>query len=121
MSIKRNTLINLVGATAPMLISLVIVPFYLRLVEEARFGVLVLVWIFVGYFEFFDFGIGKATANHMAKFRDAPIADREAAFWTGALINGMLGLLAVGHYGVNAYFGDKLSGELEREIRTALP
>src|SRR6267142_42930 len=126
-SIKRNTLINLAGATAPMLISLVIVPLYLRLVGEARFGVLVLVWLFVGYFEFFDFGIGKATANHMARLRDAPTSEREAAFWTGALINGMLGLLGglvllvAGHYGVDVYFGDKLSGELDNEIRMALP
>jgi O-antigen/teichoic acid export membrane protein len=127
MSIKRNTLINFAGATAPMLVSLVIVPLYLRLVGEARFGILLLVWLFVGYFEFFDFGIGKATANHLARLRDAPTAAREAAFWTGALINGTLGLLgglvflAAGRYGVNAYFGDKLSGELDLEIRSALP
>jgi len=127
MSIKRNTLINLAGATAPLLLSLVIVPLYLRLVGETRFGVLVLVWLFVGYFEFFDFGIGKATANHMARLRDAPTSALEAAFWTGALINGMLGLLGglvllvAGHYGVNAYFGDKLPGELDAEIRSALP
>lgn len=123
MGIKRNTLINLAGSAAPMIISLVVTPFYLRLVGEARFGVLVVVWLFVGYFEFFDLGIGKATANHMARLRDAPIADREAAFWTGALINGMLGLLGglvllvAGYYGLNAYFGNKLSGELEGEIR----
>jgi O-antigen/teichoic acid export membrane protein len=127
MSIKRNTLINLAGATAPILISLIIVPFYLRLVGEARFGVLVLVWLFVGYFEFFDFGIGKATANHMARLRDGPTSARETAFWTGALINGMLGLLGglvllvAGYYGLTAYFGDKLSGELDDEIRMALP
>ena len=81
----------------------------------------------MGYFEFFDFGIGKATANHMARLRDAPTSEREAAFWTGALINGMLGLLGglvllvAGHYGVDVYFGDKLSGELDNEIRMALP
>ena len=92
MSIKHNTLINLAGATAPILISLMIVPLYLQLVGEARFGVLVLIWLFVGYFDFFDFGVGKATANHMARLRDAPISAREAAFWTGALINGTLGL-----------------------------
>jgi O-antigen/teichoic acid export membrane protein len=126
-SIKRNTLINLAGATAPSLISLMIVPLYLRLIGEARFGVLVLVWLFVGYFEFFDFGIGKATANHMARLRDAPPSMREAAFWTGALINGMLGLLGGlvllvgGHYCATSYFGDKLSGELNEEIRMALP
>src|SRR5882724_10827581 len=127
MSIKRNTLINLAGATAPMLVSLMTVPLYLRLVGEARFGVLVLVWLFVGYFEFFDFGIGKATANQLARLRDAPISAREEAFWTGALINGILGLLgglvllAAGHYGANAYFGHKLPGELDDEIRMALP
>src|SRR5215471_9791599 len=112
MSIKRNTLINLAGAVAPMILSLVIVPFYLRLVGEARFGVLVLVWLFVGYFEFFDFGIGKATANHLARLREAPVAERAAAFWTGALCNGMLGLLGgvallvAIYYGANAYFSD---------------
>lgn len=127
MNIKRNTLINLAGSAAPMLISLVIVPLYLRILGEARFGVLVLVWLFVGYFDFFDFGIGKATANHMARLRDAPIADREVAFWTGALINGMLGslgglvLLVAGHYGISAYFDGKLSSEWEGEIRMALP
>src|SRR3981189_3312726 len=127
MSIKRNTLINLAGATAPMLVSLMTGPPYLRLVGEARFGILVLVWLFVGYFEFFDFGIGKATANHIARLRDAPPSAREAAFWTGALINGMLGLLGGlvllvgGHYGVTGYFGDRLSGELNEEIRMALP
>jgi O-antigen/teichoic acid export membrane protein len=127
MSIKRNTLINLAGATAPMLVSLMVVPLYLRLIGEARFGILVLVWLVVGYFEFFDFGIGKATANQMARLRDAPVAAREEVFWTGALINGMLGLLgglillAAGHYGANAYFGHSLSGELDTEIRMALP
>ncbi len=127
MSIKRNTFINLAGAMAPMLVSLIVVPFYLRLVGEARFGVLVLVWLLVGYFEFFDFGIGKATANQMARLRDAPISAREEVFWTGVLINGMLGLLGglvlltAGHYGANGYFGHNPSGGLDIEIRMALP
>jgi O-antigen/teichoic acid export membrane protein len=127
MSIKRNTLINLAGSAAPMLISLATVPLYLRLIGEARFGVLVLVWLFVGYFDFFDFGIGKATANQLARLRDSPTSAREEAFWTGALINAVLGLvgglvlLAAGHFGVDAYFGDRLSNELNDEIRLALP
>src|ERR1700758_3722877 len=127
MSIKRNTLINFAGAIAPMFISLITVPVYLKLIGEARYGVLVLVWLFLGYFEFFDFGVGKATANQIAKLRDSPTSAREAAFWTGALINGILGLagglvlLVAGHYGVKAYFGHKLSGEFDEEIRRSLP
>jgi O-antigen/teichoic acid export membrane protein len=127
MTIKANTLINLAGATAPMLISLLIVPFYLRLIGEARYGVLVLVWLVLGYFEFFDLGIGKATANHLARLRDAPISSREEAFWTGAIINGLLGvaaglvLLVAGECGVNFYIVGKLSNALQEEIRKALP
>jgi O-antigen/teichoic acid export membrane protein len=127
MSIKLNTLVNFAGATVPMLITLLIVPLYLQLVGETRYGVLVLVWLVVGYFDFFDFGIGKATANHLARLRDAPISAREEAFWTGALINGVLGvlgglvLLAAGQYGVNAYIGAKLSSRLHEEVRNALP
>jgi O-antigen/teichoic acid export membrane protein len=127
MSIKHNTLINLAGTAVAMLISLAIVPLYLRLIGEARYGVLVLVWLLVGYFNFFDFGIGKATANQLAKLRNSSRSAREEAFWTGALINGMLGLLGglallmAGHFGVDAYFGDRLSNKLNDEIRLALP
>jgi O-antigen/teichoic acid export membrane protein len=127
MRVKLNTLINLTGNATPMLIALLVVPLYLRLVGQARYGVLVLVWMVLGYFEFFDFGIGKATANHLARLRNAPISAREAAFWTGVLINGLLGLLgglvllAAGRYGIDAYFGAKLPSELHEEVRMALP
>ena len=127
MSVKLNTLINLTGAATPMLITLLVVPVYLQLVGEVRYGVLVLVWLVLGYFEFFDFGIGKATANHLAKLRNAPISEREAAFWTGAFINGLLGLLgglvllAAGRYGVHTYFGAKLPSELHDEVGMTLP
>ncbi len=110
-----------------MFISLITVPVYLRFIGEARYGVLVLVWLFLGYFEFFDFGVGKATANQMARLRDSPTSAREAAFWTGALINGILGLLGglvllvAGHYGLKIFFAHKLSTALQEEIRDALP
>jgi O-antigen/teichoic acid export membrane protein len=92
MSVKRNTLINFAGSLVPLLISLVFVPVYLQTVGEARYGVLALAWLFLDYFGLFDLGIGKATANQLARFRDAPIPARAALFWMGALINGVLGL-----------------------------
>jgi O-antigen/teichoic acid export membrane protein len=127
MSLTRNTLINFTGAVAPTLISLVFVPLYLGLIGDVRYGVLALVWLFLDYFGFFDLGIGKATANQMARLRDAPTVEREAMFWTGALINGGLGLLGgivllgAGHYLLSGYFGDKLTPEMQNEVRMALP
>ena len=77
MSIKGNTFINLAGATAPMFISLMVVPLYLRLVGEARFGILVLVWLFVGYFEFFDFGGNSVFQRDRFQFHTEPLSFRK--------------------------------------------
>jgi len=127
MNSARNTLINFAGTVTPTLVSLVFVPLYLRLVGNGRYGVLALVWVFLDYFGFFDLGIGKATANQMARLRDASMVEREAVFWTGALINAGFGLLgglvlfAVGNYLLSGHFGDMLTSDMQDEIRTALP
>src|SRR5712692_4401101 len=127
MHVKRNTLINFAGSLVPLLISLVFVPLYLRMVGEARYGVLALAWLFLDYFGFFDLGIGKATANQLARLRDAPILERSAVFWMGALINGVLGLLGglvlliAGHYVLDGYFGANITTELHDEISSAVP
>lgn len=38
-SLNRNTAINVIGALAPMLVSLLTLPPYLRVIGEVRFGV----------------------------------------------------------------------------------
>lgn len=91
-SLKRNTLINLLGALAPMLVSLLTLPPYLRVIGEVRFGVLTLVWIVFGYFLIFDLGLGRAMAHHVAKASD-PSTIRKL-FWSGVTLNGALGLAA---------------------------
>jgi O-antigen/teichoic acid export membrane protein len=127
MNVKRNTLINFAGSVAPLLIALVLVPLYLRMVGEDRYGVLMLAWLFLDYFAFFDLGIGKATANQLARFRDAPIPARAALFWTGALVNGILGLIGgivfsmLGEYVSSGYFGNNLTTELQDELLAAVP
>jgi O-antigen/teichoic acid export membrane protein len=127
MNVKRNTLINFAGSLVPLLISLVFVPLYLRMVGEARYGVLALAWLFLDYFGFFDLGIGKATANQLARLHDAPVLERSAVFWMGALINGVLGLfgglvlLIAGHYVLGGYFGANITTELHDEISSAVP
>jgi O-antigen/teichoic acid export membrane protein len=90
-SLKRNSMVNLLGALAPMAVSLLTLPPYLRVIGDVRFGVLTLVWIFFGYFLFFDLGLGRAMAHHVAKARDE--SDTRKLFWTGVLLNGSLGLL----------------------------
>jgi len=125
MSIKRNTLINLIGAIVPMAVMLFTVPLYLAQLGEARYGVLALVWLVLGYFSFLEMGLGKATANQIAKAHDAPNAERSEIFWTALLINAAMGMVGagilwlIGEYLLTSVL--KMPADFRQEAVAALP
>ncbi|HET6413426.1 MAG TPA: flippase [Anaeromyxobacter sp.] len=65
-ALARNTLWNLVGQAAPMMAALVALPPVLHSLGTARFGVLTLFWLIVGYFSLFDLGLGRAVTQLVA-------------------------------------------------------
>ncbi|MGK0703509.1 flippase [Yokenella regensburgei] len=69
MSIKKNTLWNLVGSGAPLLIGAITIPYLLKEMKVELFGVLTLIWVLIGYFSLFDFGLGRALTQILAKLR----------------------------------------------------
>ena len=56
----RNMLFNLVGLVVPILLALLCIPPLISGLGTARFGLLTLVWVVLGYFSIFDLGIGRA-------------------------------------------------------------
>lgn len=69
MSLRRNTLWNMVGAAVPFLLGLVTIPYLLRQIGVEVFGILSLVWTMIGYFSIFDFGLGRALTQQVASSR----------------------------------------------------
>jgi O-antigen/teichoic acid export membrane protein len=93
MGVARHTIYNLAGSIAPMFVSVVTVPLYLHLVGDTRYGVLAIVWLFLGYFGLFDPGLSRAATYHIARLHDAPARDRGDVFWTALAVNTGFGLL----------------------------
>jgi O-antigen/teichoic acid export membrane protein len=64
--LARNTAWNLAGQLLPMAVGLLALPPVVRVMGVARFGVLSLAWVVIGYFGLFDLGIGRALTKLVA-------------------------------------------------------
>ena len=125
MSVSRNTTYNFLGLLVPLAVSLVTIPIYLNLIGEARFGVLAIAWLLLGYFGLFDLGLGRATAQRISVLRDGSAGERAQTFWTAFVLNVGLGVVGgVLIWPIATYFfGNlfKVEDALRPEILTAVP
>lgn len=95
LSVPRHTLYNLAGSVVPILVSLATVPLYLSHVGLDRYGILALCWLILGYFNVFDFGLGRAASQKIASLADADGAERSRIFWTALSLTLGMGLIAM--------------------------
>jgi O-antigen/teichoic acid export membrane protein len=65
--LARNTVFNVVGQLAPMLVSIATIPFIVRGLGPERFGILSVAWLLLGYFNFLDLGLGRAATKFIAE------------------------------------------------------
>jgi O-antigen/teichoic acid export membrane protein len=58
--IAKNSLINISGQIIPIIVAIITIPIIIRGLGLEKFGILTLAWALTGYFNLFDFGIGRA-------------------------------------------------------------
>lgn len=95
MSVARHTTYNVIGAIVPLAVLLITVPLYLSVIGLERYGILAICWLLVGYFNLFDFGLGRATAQMIATLHSASSSERSRILWTGAALSVGLAILAM--------------------------
>jgi O-antigen/teichoic acid export membrane protein len=65
--LSKNVLWTLLGTGLPLLVALATIPPLIAGMGAARFGVLSIAWMVVGYFSLFDFGLGRALTQLIAR------------------------------------------------------
>ncbi len=93
--LARNTMLNVAGRVIPLLVGIATMPYIIRHLGPARFGLLSLAWIVVGYFALFDLGIGPATTKFVAELLGKGETERlPALVWTALATQSSFGLVA---------------------------
>lgn len=122
MALQRNTLYNLASVVIPTLVTLLTTPLYLQLIGEARYGVMALVWVLLGYFGLSDLGLGPALARQLACQRGEDCKSLIHCALLSSLALGLLGGLSLWGLGLLGLHAGLFSGPhaLEPEISSAL-
>ncbi len=95
--LARNTGFSLAGQAVTLVVAFFAVPLLVDGLGTARFGVLALAWVVIGYAQVFDLGIGRAliklTAEKLGMGRESEVPH---FFWTALLGMTALGFLVGG-------------------------
>lgn len=91
--LAKNTLWNLFGSGAPMLVAVFCIPVLIRGLGKERFGVLTLAWALIGYASLFDLGLGRALTQLVArKLGAGEEQEIPSVVWTSLLLMLLLGI-----------------------------
>jgi O-antigen/teichoic acid export membrane protein len=91
--LRTNFAVNLLAPLARIAIAMVTIPIYVRHVGDARYGVISVMWVLLGYFGFLDLGLSRAATNALAKLREAPQAERARVLLTTFALNLTFGVI----------------------------
>jgi len=92
--LARNTILNLIGRTIPLIVGIITIPLIVRGLGTERFGLLSLIWVVLGYFSIFDLGLGRATTKYVAEIFGKGETNRVSDIvWTSVTSQAILGII----------------------------
>ncbi len=123
--ILKNSSLNLVGQVIPLLIGILTIPRLLHDLGNNRFSILTIIWMALGYFTFFDLGLGRAIIKLVAdKIGEGNRKEIPSIFWSSTfimLIVSLLGsilVLQLGPYIVSSFVD--LASDIRKEVLDSL-
>jgi O-antigen/teichoic acid export membrane protein len=126
--IAKNTALNLATQSFLALLALWSLPIVVKGLPNENFGLLSLVWAFIGYFTLLDFGLGRANTKFLAEAAARGNADEvRNIVWTSLSASFVVGVVSGSAIGFSTSFlvhnvftiGPALTGEAERAFMTA--
>jgi O-antigen/teichoic acid export membrane protein len=92
--LAKNSIYNLLGQGLPLAIALFSIPMLVKGLGMERFGVLSIAWMFTGYFSLFDFGMGRALSQDLARRIGIGEDGVAETAWTGIVLLFVFGAAA---------------------------
>ena len=93
--LARNTLYTIASHVAIVGVQIAAIPVLINQLGTARFGVLSLAWVVIGYASLFDLGLGRALTKLTAERLGAGVEHEiPRLFWTAMTLLAVLGLVA---------------------------
>jgi O-antigen/teichoic acid export membrane protein len=92
--LTRNTVLNVLGYTAPLLVAVFVLPLFIKGLGTDRFGAFMVIWGILSYCNYFDFGLGRALTKLVAeKLGSGQTKDISGLVWTAFALNWALGMI----------------------------
>lgn len=92
--IVSNTFFSIASKVFPIIISLICIPIIIKGLGEEKYGAFTIALVFIGYFNLFDLGLGRAItkliSERIGKDKDKEIGD---IFKTGVALTFLLGII----------------------------
>lgn len=92
-TLARSTVWNLVGQSAALVVAVFTMPILVQRLGPERFGVLLLIWMLVGYAGLFDFGVGRALTKMVSdRIGTGETHEIPVLFWMSMVLMTVLGV-----------------------------